>query len=161
MIDGFGTSGTEGVFRRCAEETLRVLREGSGVIKTVLEVFKYDPLHSWTASAVKIRKAQGPDTGQVYAEASMMSVASTSTTTRLGHANANVPLFPLPPSAFGASNFSHISSTEAEAADRALTSVARKLDKSLSVAYTVNELIGEASDVANLALMFFGWAPCC
>ena len=47
MVDGFGISGTEGVFRRCAEETLRVLREGSNVIKTVLEVFKYDPLHSW------------------------------------------------------------------------------------------------------------------
>lgn len=47
MVDGFGMSGTEGVFRRCAEETLRVLRDGSDVIKTVLEVFKYDPLHSW------------------------------------------------------------------------------------------------------------------
>ncbi len=47
LVDGFGISGTEGVFRRCAEETLRVLRDGSGVIKTVLEVFKYDPLYSW------------------------------------------------------------------------------------------------------------------
>ena len=47
IVDGFGMSGTEGVFRRCAEETLRVLRDGSDVIKTVLEVFKYDPLHSW------------------------------------------------------------------------------------------------------------------
>jgi phosphatidylinositol kinase/protein kinase (PI-3 family) len=35
------------VFQRCAEETLRVLRGGSEVILTVLEVFKYDPLHSW------------------------------------------------------------------------------------------------------------------
>lgn len=47
IVDGFGISGTEGVFRRCAEETLRVLRDGSAVIKTVLEVFKHDPLHSW------------------------------------------------------------------------------------------------------------------
>ena len=49
IIDGMGTSGTSGVFQRCAEETLRVLREESDVIMTVLEVFKYDPLHTWLA----------------------------------------------------------------------------------------------------------------
>ena len=47
IVDGLGTSGVDGVFRRCAEETLRVLRNDSEVILTVLEVFKYDPLHSW------------------------------------------------------------------------------------------------------------------
>lgn len=49
MVDGMGYSGTQGVFQRCAEETLRVLREQSDVIMTVLEVFKHDPLHSWCA----------------------------------------------------------------------------------------------------------------
>ena len=47
MTDGLGISGAQGVFQRCAEETLRVLRVGSDVIMTVLEVFKHDPLHSW------------------------------------------------------------------------------------------------------------------
>ena len=47
MVDGMGTTGTQGVFQRCAEETLRVLRDDSEVVLTVLEVFKYDPLHSW------------------------------------------------------------------------------------------------------------------
>lgn len=47
MVDGMGSTGTQGVFQRCAEETLRVLRNDSEVILTVLEVFKYDPLHSW------------------------------------------------------------------------------------------------------------------
>ena len=50
VVDGFGTSGTQGVFQRCAEETLRVLRDESEVILTVLEVFKYDPLHSWSVT---------------------------------------------------------------------------------------------------------------
>ena len=51
MVDGLGVSGTEGVYRRCAEETLRVLRgDGAAVIKTVLEVFKYDPLHKWSGA---------------------------------------------------------------------------------------------------------------
>jgi phosphatidylinositol kinase/protein kinase (PI-3 family) len=45
-----GTAGTEGVFRRCAEETLRVLRSSADIIKTVLEVFNHDPLHSWYAN---------------------------------------------------------------------------------------------------------------
>lgn len=45
------------------------------------------------------------------------------------------------------------SGMEDEAADRALNGVARKLDKSLSVEYTVNELITEATDEANLAQM--------
>jgi ataxia telangiectasia mutated family protein len=47
MVDGMGRCGTQGVFQRCAEETLRVLRDRSDVILTVLEVFKHDPLHSW------------------------------------------------------------------------------------------------------------------
>jgi phosphatidylinositol kinase/protein kinase (PI-3 family) len=49
MADGLGISGVQGVFQRCAEETLRVLRVGSDVVMTVLEVFKHDPLHSWCA----------------------------------------------------------------------------------------------------------------
>ena len=48
------------------------------------------------------------------------------------------------------------SGSEDEAADRALSGVARKLDKVLSVEYTVNELINEATDISNLALMFAG-----
>ena len=43
-----------------------------------------------------------------------------------------------------------------EAADRALSSVARKLDKSLSVESTVNELLAEATDPLNLATIFYG-----
>lgn len=43
-----------------------------------------------------------------------------------------------------------------EAADRALSSVARKLNKSLSVESTVNELLAEAMDPLNLATIFVG-----
>jgi hypothetical protein len=43
-----------------------------------------------------------------------------------------------------------------EGAERALTSVSRKLDASLSVEYTVNELINEAADIANLSRIFPG-----
>jgi hypothetical protein len=46
-----------------------------------------------------------------------------------------------------------------EGAERALTSVSRKLDASLSVEYTVNELINEATDIANLSRIFPGKNP--
>ena len=112
VVDGMGTSGTAGVFQRCAEETLRVLRDESGVIMTVLEVFRHDPLHSWTASEVKRQQADSDEM-----------------------TNAD------------------------EAADRALSSVARKLNKSLSVEATVSGLISEATDATNLALIYYGWSP--
>lgn len=41
-------------------------------------------------------------------------------------------------------------------ADRALTVVAKKLSKTLSVSATVNELIQQATDEKNLALLFAG-----
>lgn len=48
------------------------------------------------------------------------------------------------------------SGTAEEAADRALSAVARKLDKALSVQYTVNQLIRDATDSRNLARIFKG-----
>jgi ataxia telangiectasia mutated family protein len=134
IVDGMGTSGTQGVFQRCAEETLRVLRDRSDVIMTVLEVFKHDPLYSWTASELKIKRAQS-------------NSGSTTTT----HHDAT--------RGFGGIGIDMSSGTADEAADRALTSVARKLDKALSVEYTVNELIAEATDPVNLATIYHGWGP--
>jgi ataxia telangiectasia mutated family protein len=148
MVDGLGTSGTQGVYQRCSEETLRVLRDGSDVIRTVLEVFRYDPLHSWsvhpalvilnltsldrTASEIKIKRVQaGGNTAGDTAQ----------------------PTYD--PLRFGI-GIDMASGSADEAADRALSSVTRKLDKSLSVEYTVNQLIAEATDLVSLALMFVG-----
>ena len=47
IVDGFGMTGVEGVFRRCSEEILRVLRAERATIMTVLEVLKHDPLQRW------------------------------------------------------------------------------------------------------------------
>lgn len=47
IVDGLGVTGVEGTFRQCSEHTLRVLRESSELVFTVLEVFKHDPLHNW------------------------------------------------------------------------------------------------------------------
>jgi ataxia telangiectasia mutated family protein len=62
----------------------------------------------------------------------------------------------LTPGFGGAPELDMSSGTADEAADRALTAVARKLDRALSTEYTVNDLIAEATDPANLACMFIG-----
>ncbi|GAA5938292.1 hypothetical protein JCM10213_003256 [Rhodosporidiobolus nylandii] len=118
LIDGFGMSGLEGVFRRCSEETLRVLRDRSSVIMTVLEVFKYDPLQNWAVSADMAKRIQGSGDDEAGG------------------------LDELP-----------------DDADRALAIVRSKLDTRLSVQYTVNQLIQEATDMDNLAVIFSGWQP--
>jgi serine-protein kinase ATM len=47
---------------------------------------------------------------------------------------------------------------EPSEADRALTVVQKKLSQTLSVTATVNELIQQASDERNLAVLYCGWA---
>ncbi|EWC48158.1 hypothetical protein DRE_02262 [Drechslerella stenobrocha 248] len=121
IVDGMGITRTEGVFQRCCEFTLSVLRDEAHNIMTILDVLRYDPLYSWTISPVRAKKMQE--------ELSVQGEAKKGGET-----------------------------TNASEADRALTVVMKKLSKTLSVQATVNELITEASDVKNLAVLYGGWA---
>ncbi|WVQ74425.1 hypothetical protein IAR50_004026 [Cryptococcus sp. DSM 104548] len=58
LVDALGIAGVEGVMRRCSQLALQVLIDSSDVILTILEVFKHDPLHSWS-NAEKQVQAQG------------------------------------------------------------------------------------------------------
>ena len=49
IIDAFGVSGYEGVFRKISEITLRVLRDHRDALANVLETFVHDPLVDWTS----------------------------------------------------------------------------------------------------------------
>jgi phosphatidylinositol kinase/protein kinase (PI-3 family) len=46
-VDGMGSTGVEGSYRRCCEEALKVVRSSSHVLLTILDVFRYDPLYQW------------------------------------------------------------------------------------------------------------------
>ncbi|CAH7678695.1 hypothetical protein PPACK8108_LOCUS13153 [Phakopsora pachyrhizi] len=59
IVDGFGATKTEGVFRRCCEHTLRVLRVNKGLIMTIIDVLKHDPLQTWIITERKAREIQG------------------------------------------------------------------------------------------------------
>ena len=128
LVDGMGITKTEGVFRRCCEFTLEALRNESYSIMTILDVLRYDPLYSWSLSPLRLKKMQDAQTEDPRLPGGEKE----------GEGGMNKP--------------------EPGEADRALTVVANKLSKSLSVQATVNELIQMATDERNLAVLFCGWA---
>lgn len=130
VVDAMGITRTEGVFRRCCEFTLEALRKESYSIMTVLDVLRYDPLYNWTISPLRMRKMQEQSHEKDVPPSPSDVVAGTSTKSR----DANEP----------------------SEADRALTVVAKKLSKTLSVTATVNELIQQATDERNLAVLYCG-----
>ncbi|KAL8785072.1 MAG: hypothetical protein Q9213_003577 [Squamulea squamosa] len=134
LVDGMGITGTEGTFRRCCEFTLEALRNESYSIMTILDVLRYDPLYSWSLSPLRLKKLQeaqteAPGGNLVDGEEDELGGKKTKS-----------------------------GENEPGEADRALTVVKKKLSKSLSVTATVNELIQQATDERNLALLFAGWA---
>ncbi|KAL2936046.1 Serine/threonine-protein kinase ATM [Bienertia sinuspersici] len=58
IIDGMGVTGIEGVFRRCCEETLSVMRTNKEALLTIIEVFIHDPLYKWALSPLKALQRQ-------------------------------------------------------------------------------------------------------
>ena len=130
VVDGFGVTKTEGVFRRCCEFTLDALRKEAGTIMTVLDVLRYDPLYSWSVSPHRLARLQREqmDQGELKAADDGRAMPGSEKKDEEGEA------------------------------DRALTVVEKKLSKSLSVEATVNELIQQAMDERNLGLLFAGWA---
>ncbi|GER57890.1 serine/threonine-protein kinase ATM [Striga asiatica] len=57
-VDGMGVTGVEGVFRRCCEETLSVMRTNKEALLTIIEVFIHDPLYKWALSPLKAMRRQ-------------------------------------------------------------------------------------------------------
>ncbi|TEA15433.1 Serine/threonine-protein kinase tel1 [Colletotrichum sidae] len=131
IVDGMGITGTEGVFRRCCEFTLHALREETYSIMTILDVLRFDPLYSWSISPVRLAKLQGGLDDDMGGD----EMAGTGT---------------------GKSRKAQVN--EPSEADRALEVVRKKLSKTLSVTATVNDLINQATDVSNLAVLYSGWA---
>lgn len=64
VVDGFGFAGTEGVFRRCCEQVLRVLREKKRVLLMIVDVLKYDPLQVWQVLRFRRLFADADDLSQ-------------------------------------------------------------------------------------------------
>lgn len=150
LVDGMGITKTEGVFRRCCEFTLEALRQESYSIMTILDVLRYDPLYSWTLSPLRMKRMQedqepvttgNNNNNNNNPPPHPAATATDTTTTSVSNLGAGA----------GKRNVN-----EPSEADRALTVVAKKLSKTLSVTATVNELIQQATDERNLALLYCG-----
>jgi serine-protein kinase ATM len=132
VVDAMGCTKTEGVFRRCCEFTLEALREERDAIMTLLNVLRYDPLHSWKMSPARAKRIQeeqqGPQAG-VPADGGEAVVVQESVKRK---------------------------ADEGDEAGRALGMVEKKLAKTLSTTATVNALIQQATDERNLAVLFCG-----
>ncbi|KAK6458178.1 phosphatidylinositol kinase [Scheffersomyces xylosifermentans] len=61
IVDGFGSTGVEGVFKKSCEHTFRVLRSNKDHILSILEVLRWDPLYSWSISPIRKKKLQEED----------------------------------------------------------------------------------------------------
>ncbi|ODA82557.1 hypothetical protein RJ55_01064 [Drechmeria coniospora] len=135
IVDGMGITKTEGVFRRCCEFTLDALREEQYSIMTILDVLRYDPLYTWTVSPLRLAKLQkARQEGEAGSDEAEQSDEDAKRVKRAGDFN------------------------ERSEADRALEVVRKKLSKTLSVTATVNDLINQATDERNLAVLYSGWA---
>ena len=64
MVAGMGVCGVNGIFRRCGESTMRVLRKSADALLVVVEVFIHDPLYQWTLSPDKQMMLQGDNGSQ-------------------------------------------------------------------------------------------------
>jgi serine-protein kinase ATM len=129
IVSAMGYTKTEGVFRRCCEFTLSALREERESIMTLLNVLRNDPLVTWTVSPLRAKRMQ--EQGDKEVELQSSSDGLTGDEDEEGGGQA----------------------------ERALRGVEKKLSKVLSTAATVNELIQQATDESNLAVLYPGWAP--
>lgn len=142
IVDGMGITGCEGIFRRCCEETMRVLRSSHELLLTIMEVFIHDPLFKWALSPVKALQLQREDNDQ-----GLKQVGENA-----GGGDSN--------DSWGESG----TTSGNKDAERALLRLKAKLQgyeygQALSVEGQVKQLIAEAQDPTRLAEMFAGWAP--
>ncbi|XP_075124962.1 serine/threonine-protein kinase ATR [Leptodactylus fuscus] len=68
MVNGMGPMGTEGLFRRACEVTMRLMRDQREPLMSVLKPFLHDPLVEWSKPARGGIKVQANETGEVINE---------------------------------------------------------------------------------------------
>lgn len=151
LVDGMGISGVEGPFRRCCNFTLEALRKSQDAIMTILDVLRWDPLYSWSTSPLRVQRMQDQQEREAAAAAAFSGKEDKSTPGPDERAEAAEKR-----ADEGAKGKMNVN--EPGEADRALAIVAKKLSASLSVEATVNELIRQATDERNLAVLYCGWA---
>jgi len=134
-----GILGVEGVFRRCCEVSLRLLRQNKGLLMTAMEVFLYDPLFKWLLSPIEAFQLQA-------------NMGEENPINRFGYKGLETQ--------DRTDDILHLNSEAA----KALLRINNKLqgydgNEVTSVEGQVHTLITDASNPRLLSHMFDGWAP--
>ncbi|XP_033833204.1 serine-protein kinase ATM [Periophthalmus magnuspinnatus] len=140
IVDGMGITGVEGVFRRCCEKTMEVMRSSQEALLTIVEVLLYDPLFDWTMNPLKAFCLQHDEQQELNATLS---------------------------STMGADDLdNHRKSSDSQSSNKVAERVLLRLQEKLkgveegtvlSVGGQVNLLIQQAMDPKNLSRLFPGW----
>ena len=150
IVDGMGMTGCDGYFRRGCQEAMHVLRSEKHAILTLLDVFRHDPLYSWSISPLKKSKLQNSETVERDGDKTTASAEYSSNqviVTRKSRRSATTP-----------NGGKHETRTNDEA-ERAIFAVRKKLSSTESVECQVSQLISSATDSSLLSRMFPGWQP--
>ncbi|XP_034023977.1 serine-protein kinase ATM isoform X2 [Thalassophryne amazonica] len=140
IVDGMGITGVEGVFRRCCEKTMEMMRSSQEALLTIVQVLLYDPLFDWTMNPLKAFYLQHDEQHELNA-----TISST-----LGGDDMDN------------NRKSSDSQSVNKVAERVLLRLQEKLKgveegTVLSVGGQVNLLIQQAMDSKNLSRLFPGW----
>ncbi|XP_055963591.1 serine-protein kinase ATM isoform X1 [Sorex fumeus] len=139
IVDGMGITGVEGVFRRCCEKTMEVMRNSQETLLTIVEVLLYDPLFDWTMNPLKALYLQQRPEDDTELQSTLNADDQECKRT-----------------------LSDIDQSFNKVAERVLMRLQEKLKgveegTVLSVGGQVNLLIQQAMDPKNLSRLFPGW----
>ncbi|KAG0673342.1 Serine/threonine-protein kinase tel1 [Kluyveromyces marxianus] len=146
IVNGFGVTGVEGVFRKNCERVFKVLQDEKERVMCVLNVLKWDPLYSWKMTPLKKRKLQAKIAVDYEDDEDDEDVGENDD-------NNN---------GINASRINGFSNEENnnDESIRALNGVETKLyGEGLSVEAIVQELLASATDTQSLATIYMGWSP--
>lgn len=147
LVDAFGPSGADGVFKLSLNDAMSTLRRQSTTLLSVLEPFLNDPVIEWKKSRSQQQQQKKSDRRGQEQERQLQEAKRSITVIdeRLrGIYNLRNP------------NFKKVRRTDSynEQDDEELTQV-----MPLSVEGQVHKLIAEATSSENLVQMYFGWMP--
>lgn len=145
-MDGMGPTGTAGTYTAAAQATLKVLRENSSTLLTVLSAVVSDPLYSWCVSPIKAREMQ-LDENENEGEHEKYERP------RIERVNGEMA--------------AAMDKNENDAATRTISRINEKLQgyedgtmgERQTVESQVRHLIARARDRDNLSQIFHGWSP--
>lgn len=152
MIDAFGLTGYEGVFRRVCEVTMHLLRENKETLRSVLESFIHDPLVEWSR---KGKATQSVSTSAGGATGAGRSIADISTDR--SKEETRIILKTIDDRLRGIYNLGDAIRAHVPSSHRNILPEIETLP--LSVQGQVDKLIHEATSHENLAQMYIGWMP--